>query len=88
MKKITPLICALLLLAMAGLAANRAHAQQSAPPTPEEINATIQVLQAQRNAAQDQVAQLAARMATVQAELEKAKTAAAACHPKDVKPVK
>lgn len=70
--------------ALALLAASTAFAQQQRP-SDEEINARIQVLAAQRNAAQDQLAVLSGRadaeVAKLQAEIERLKKEAAACKP-------
>mgnify|MGYP001562629505 CR=1 FL=1 len=59
-----------------------ALAQQPQRPSDDEINARIQAISSQRNAAQDQVAALAAALQTAQAELATAKKAAEVCKPK------
>lgn len=64
-----------------------AVAQQSQRPSDEELNARIQTLSAQRNAAQDQVVvlsgQATAEIGKLQAEIEKLKKEATVCKPKD-----
>lgn len=64
-----------------------ALAQQSQRPSDEELNARIQTLSAQRNAAQDQVVVLSgqaqAEISKLHAEIERLKKDAAACKPKE-----
>jgi hypothetical protein len=55
------------------------QAQQQ--PSQEEINALLQSVAAQREAASNQVAQLSAKLTVLTAELEKAKKSAETCKP-------
>lgn len=62
-----------------------AAAQQR--PSDDEINAMIQALAAQRNAAHDQVARLAGQLATLEKALREAQESAKACKPEGKKEV-
>ena len=65
------------------LLCSTAQAQQPQRPSDDEINAIVQTVAAQRNAAQDQVATLAGRVATLEKALKEAQ--AKECKPEPKK---
>lgn len=58
-----------------------ANAQQPQRPSDEELNAMIQTLAGQRNAANDQIVRLAGQLAVLEAKLKAAGDAAKVCKP-------
>lgn len=85
MRRILPLIACLLLLALAGLSANRAHAQQQRA-SDAAIGGSINEIVQQRDIAQARAVEYAGKLAEAAAEIERLKKLCGEkCQPKDEK---